>query len=125
MTDYLPTSIKNLNTKLGEQLLEGGGGGGSSDFSTATVTVVGSAKIQAPQVVTAEESGAPVDFIQARTFGFDPIADTTITVALYKGLAIINVASSQLGKTITVSGNIEYVGDDAYMVRGDCTITIS
>ena len=27
----LPTSIKNLNTLLGEQLAEGGGGGGSSD----------------------------------------------------------------------------------------------
>lgn len=36
----LPGSIKNLNTLLGEQLLEGGGsgGGGSSDFSTAEVT---------------------------------------------------------------------------------------
>lgn len=29
MADYLPTSIKNLNTKLGEQLLDGGGGGDS------------------------------------------------------------------------------------------------
>ena len=37
----LPGSIKNLNTLLGEQLLDGGGsgGGGSSDFSTAQVTI--------------------------------------------------------------------------------------
>lgn len=38
----LPGSIKNLNTLLGEQLLDGGGsgGGGSSDFSTAEVTII-------------------------------------------------------------------------------------
>lgn len=100
------------------------GGGGSSDFSTANVTMIGGVSLSASRIMLAEETGAPFDFLM--TLAGEPFeTDTTIVTALYKGRAIINVASLQFGKTITVSGDIENMEEDIYIVTGDCTITIS
>ena len=104
--------------------LSGGGGGGSSDFSAANVTMIGGVSLTASRIMLAEETGAPYDFLTALS-GEPFYDDTTIATALYKGRAIITVAPLQFGKTITVSGNIELLEDNDYIITGDCTITIS
>lgn len=119
----LPGSIKNLNTLLGEQLLEGGGsgGGGSSDFSTAEVTFKGEALAAMPLIVTTE-SGFSDDaiLISQRAFG-----NASYPIALYKGKAIILVKTFEEGEVITISGGVESLSGDMYLITGDCTITIS
>lgn len=109
----LPGSIKNLNTLLGEQLLDGGGsgGGGSSDFSTAVVIVEGEDEIAAPVIMF--EDTPP--YLNATT------ASGEFTVALYKGRAFCPYYGD---KKVTVSGNAEVYGSGV-IVTGDCTITLS
>lgn len=109
---------------VASKLAGGGGGGGSSDFSTAKVTMVGGVSLTASCVMLAEDTGAPFDYLTALV-GEAFSTDTTIDTALYKSRAIINANPLQVGKTISVSGNIELMWDDAYMVTGDCTITAS
>lgn len=118
----LPGSIKNLNTLLGEQLLEGGGsgGGGSSDFSTAEVTfsgISGTAFATMPKIVS-----TPFDAILPLQ---NEVTDGTYTIALYKGKAIISLDLTGVEGNVTTSGDIESLQDEVYLVTGDCTITIS
>lgn len=111
----LPTSIKNLNTLLGEQLTDGGGGG-SSDFSTATVTVSGSDMLTLPIIQEADPAqGAPAFLMVAS----QEIGSGTYNVPLYKGGLMVT-----LPLNVTVSGDIQDVGM-GYFITGDCTITIS
>lgn len=117
----LPGSIKNLNTLLGEQLLDGGGGGGSSDFSTAQVTVTEIPKIYGAFVSlddewsTADSSGLPSSH-----------GSGTYTLILYKNKAFITVKIPE-GASVVVSGNIEQYGatSNQFIVTGDCSIAPS
>ena len=97
------------------------GGGGSSDFSTATVTFEGEALAAMPLIVTTE-SGSSVDaiLVSQRAFG-----NASYPIALYKGNAIIRVTAFEEGEVITISGGGESLGDDMYLITGDCTITIT
>ncbi len=112
----LPGSIKNLNTLLGEQLLEGGGsgGGGSSDFSTATVTLINETMF-----------GLTLAHID-NTSGIEPEMGRSgeYEVVLYKGKAV-GLFTSPSGN-LSVTGNITYYGEDGELfITGDGTITIS
>lgn len=122
MTDYLPGSIKHLNMLLGEQLTEGeGGGGGSSDFSTAILTVNGNFKqsdLFIAPLIDKDPNNEDIAFPMIQS------GNSTNTVILYKGRSSLLFMGSQ-SRTITVSGNIEDVGSGAYIITGDCTITIS
>ncbi len=121
MTDYLPGSIKHLNTLLGEQLTDGeGGGGGSSDFSTATVTIIGA-------------SGSDLFYVPYETtlMGLDTshskkAGEGEITAILYKGNAVLTCISS-LYDTATVTGNAQKVttqsGFGYIKISGDCSIS--
>jgi hypothetical protein len=117
MADNLPTSIKNLNTLLGEQLAEGGGGG-SSDFSTAKITVTNNAEatLCAPYVVDVD--GFQGVFIANSNSGeFD--------VALYKGHSQAGfVSSTPPTFNVAVTGEISY-REGTFFITGDGTITIS
>lgn len=97
------------------------GGGGSSDFSTAKLTFEGEALATMPLIVTTE-SGYSVDaiLVSQRPFG-----NASYPIALYKGNAIIQVTAFEEGEVITISGGGESLGDDMYLITGDCTITIS
>lgn len=126
----LPGSIKNLNTLLGEQLLEGGGsgGGGSSDFSTAEVIVVKNYEnaftIHTPIAMDNDEMPASLPDIDSSNIG----NRTIFRVILYKGNAVMLIDGFSLGAepTITTSGNIQYIEiAHIYTITGDCTITIS
>lgn len=113
----LPGSIKNLNTLLGEQLLEGGGGGG--DFTTANLQIV-------------NQGGYPINLTFATVMrntatmgGYTEYTDSNVLpIILYKGLAGL-VVELLSGGNISVSGAIESQGDNLYIITGDCTITIS
>ena len=114
----LPGSIKNLNTLLGEQLLDGGGsgGGGSSDFSTATMTVVGDpnvADLYFPYVS---------DFDGIDTIRTKVSDDAPFTIVMYKGSATLIDTNNQI---TSAEGDIESKGRGYYLITGDCTITIS
>ena len=108
----LPTSIKNLNTLLGEQLTEGGGG--SSDFSTATVTIVNNAS-------SGFASGAMITDGSIETEYTVQSGTNTVTVVLYQGAGWISL---EVAGQKTVSGNI-VADDDIYTVSGDGSITIA
>lgn len=104
-----------------EELPSSGGGGGSSDFSTATVTFEGEASAAMPLIITTE-SGSSVDAILVTQ---RPFGNASYPIALYKGNAIILVTAFEEGEVITISGGGESLGDDMYLITGDCTITIS
>ena len=123
----LPGSIKNLNTLLGEQLLDGGGGGGSSDFSTAEVTVLvtGSTDnaINFEDLIVIEEVGNQRHLRYTANFGVgDEESLQQFEVLLIDGEYA--VVFNKTG-TITVSGEAELLEADLLLNRGDCTITIS
>lgn len=112
----LPTSIKNLNTLLGEQLTEGGGG--SSDFSTATMTIVNGrvdTKLSVPCILDNEE------FNMRGSATMSIFDRSSCQVILYKGKAYVITSQADVEST---GGNIEYDADiQMYVVTGDCTIT--
>jgi hypothetical protein len=97
------------------------GGGGSSDFSTATLTLVGftNEHVTCARVLENAEYGLQGTFGDA-SVGAD---GTQIEVILYKGVAYFAVGG--LG-TKTPSGNITFDSDlDMFVMTGDGTITIS
>ena len=106
---------------VASKLAGGGGGGGSADLSMATITIEGAVIITAAQIFTVE-AGAPFDCICV--IENQVIEDTTIDTALYKGRGVI-LAAPPITGSITVSGNIENLGDEAYLITGNCTITSS
>ena len=99
------------------------GGGGSSDFSTAEVTLVGSAVIEGAFVAQGTETEYPDEM----TYGANDYALlglNSLTLILYKGSAFITVKGKG---NIEASGNIQAFAQtsDSFIVTGDCTITIS
>jgi len=134
----LPGSIKNLNTLLGEQLLDGGGsggGGGSSDFSTAEVTLVNSANtnkvVMIPKIYEAEP---PVERNASVSSVVNIQANETLVlnVPLYKGHCSIikGTSGDQMnGDPVATSYTITSGSATSTLRRvditGDCTITIS
>lgn len=128
MADYLPTSIKNLNTKLGEQLTDGGGGGGSSDFSTAEVTVVNNSSgtidiVGLPIGTTAEGMSMTVAVLPRLEMG----TSAQVKVPLYQGACLWLTAyfdEYYRSVSFTAVGNAT-VSETGVAITGDCTITIS
>ena len=99
----------------------GGGGGGSSDLSTAEVTVSGTDYINSiygAWLTNVEGLGT----IMIYGMGGEDIT-SPLTIAVADGGSVIEIDA--MGSSINVSGNITSVGDDSYLVTGDCTITIS
>ena len=91
---------------------------GSSDFSTAQVTVNGETIMTMPRVFHAGEDDVPYDTVM----GFQgEVTNTSITIALYKGKAIVDISAM----SPVISGNISLINETMYLVTGDCTITIS
>lgn len=119
MADYLPTSIKNLNTKLGEQLIDGGGGGGSSDFSTAEVTVVDDIKRNILLPFIMDDDGQELHSI----LNLGISESGSYTVPLYKG-SLTGLINEGPG-SVSVSGDITHLPNGIVVITGDCTITIS
>ena len=118
----LPGSIKNLNTLLGEQLLEGGGGGGSSDFSTAKVTVTNNASDDTTVV------GA-VNITPEDTLSRDIVVgkDETITptAVLYKNEAHWFVFDYAVAVTGNATTTTPPFGGTEITITGDCSITFA
>ena len=97
----------------------GGGGGGSSDLTTATVTVVGNVEMCLPACFDLSQiPGAPypgyISTLQ-QTYG-----DGAYDVALFKGYALVRI---QEYEDVSVSGDIQQINEDMYLLNGDCTIT--
>ena len=105
-----------------EQAVASGGGGGDSDFTTATMTITNNSMTDVrplmPFVIDEDgfESSAAQGYAEMSTV-------TTFRVILYKGTALICI--TELGVSISTTGNIEDDGDGYYYVTGDCTITIT
>lgn len=103
------------------------GGGGSSDFSTAQVTIVNnySSEFIIEMAVAMSEEGmdASLGTLTAGRIDTGMVAN----VILYKGSAgaIIDSFPLDAPPTIVTSGNIQNMEDNAYLITGDCTITIS
>lgn len=118
----LPGSIKNLNTLLGEQLLDGGGsgGGGSSDFSTATLTLIRGAGARGKLYVSNLMS-SPVGTSLFPMLNYIE-GTSTHEVVIYSGGTVLNYEGSD---TVTVDGNIQDVGNGSYLITGNCTIELA
>lgn len=101
-------------------------GGGSSDFSTAEVTVNSSTQYPYELLLSNyydyEDTGMVVPNISSGDIG----ASIVLGVTLYKGQTMcILKPTGQSIPNVSVSGNNEQVGINAYIITGDCTITIS
>lgn len=95
-------------------------GGGSSDFSIAEVTVsVG----DSPNVALTCAIADNYESEYYSNYNINIHNDTVVNVILYKGSAVAEITSA-IG-TITTSGSITELGEGAYVITGDCTITIS
>lgn len=124
----LPGSIKNLNTLLGEQLLEGGGsgGGGSSDFSIAEMTLInlqGEGTINPPEVVMIDSE---VDYLHQAT-SKTKLSAGTYPFVLYKGQSRLwGFNDDYLNKDgYSTSGNIRYDAEsESYIITGDFTYSV-
>lgn len=119
----LPTSIKNLNTLLGEQLTDGGGGG-SSDFSIANVTI-NNPKLCAMSIAFAADDAPQGVMALYKSFW---VGDYILP--LYKGLNVIDcrrLDNDTTMPTISVIGDATYTDGNfgaTIFVRGDCTIIV-
>lgn len=120
----LPTSIKNLNTLLGEQLTEGGGGG-SSDFSTAQLTIANTGSSPyAVNLFAVTENG--IEWVQSE------ISDSVVfNIPMYQGKASLPIEVFLEGgvdpTTTVMTGGVSIdetgtkvviVGDGSFAVAG-------
>ena len=105
---------------LANAMGESGGGGGSSDFSTATLTVVGLTDDDEITVIGAFAFEAFEDeepFIS----GASSLINGTYTLVLYKGSSLV-YARVYGTQEATITGNY----DSEYQIAtGDCTLTVS
>lgn len=99
----------------------GGGGGGSSDFSTATVTFSGEKLLSFSSAILMEQESRTQTMGELGRFGPSQIPEVKVILGTEGAMAAI---SSSQG-TISISGNIENIDTDTYIITGDCTITIS
>lgn len=100
----------------------GGGGGGSSDFSTATVTFSGEKLLSFSSAILMEYDDSATETMgELGQFGPSQIPEVKVILGTEGAMAVI---SSSQG-TISISGNIENIDTDTYIITGDCTITIS
>lgn len=101
------------------------GGGGSSDFSTATVTFIGSSSIEEVRILGAlTQQPAPPFIPEAQSVGWKYVyADETynLSVILYKGQALLTYSGAT---TAVASGDIS-IGGDNITVTGDGTVTFA
>lgn len=99
------------------------GGGGSSDFSMAEVTIEGDDDLRMTiPFIMMEADGMPYNACACIT---SLEGGETYNIPLYKGKTLVPFNSSD-ASTIEVSGNIQYMSNiSAYLITGDCTITIS
>lgn len=125
----LPTSIKNLNTLLGEQLAEGGGGGGSSDMGVAAVTLVNNSTdsifLDMPMVRVIPHDSLGSVTISGTATG-DPQTTEEINVAIAKQGCVVPIVG--VSQTFSLDGNASLVGEGlnrGILITGDCTITVS
>lgn len=101
-------------------------GGGESDFSTAQVTFANSSELEfkfiIPYAFDGEEETSSYGQINSDLIG----SGTTINAILYKGYCFVSFSPIGLSTpNIEVSGDIEDMGHNDYIITGDCTITIS
>lgn len=99
------------------------GGGGSSDFSTAEVSISVAVPGVQCSVVSPHIITTPFDMLVADPKNYSN--GDVVTVGLYKGKASISASAVGGMGGITVSGDIESMGEGYYLVTGDCAITIS
>ena len=117
----LPTSIKNLNTLLGEQLTEGGGGGGSSDFSTAKVTITNALSADAVLIIPCVHYSDDISIASPSPGNLSPGSTITVDVILYNGSAKFLVPDGT--STVVESGDIIGSGADV-TIMGDGSIML-
>lgn len=126
--EYVMNTPHNTNravlSGMLNQLTEGGG---SSDFSTATVTITNSSGN------AFQGAGSSFDDVGNIAYGdFYLEGDSVINLILYKGSSRISLFTSIYKNTVALSGDVEGVEGitdtnkyTAFIVTGDCTITIS
>lgn len=130
--EYTPTTWANGNTVTAAGLnnIEQGianAGGGSSDFSTATMIVTNSSG------TAFEGAGSNFDDVDNTAYGdFYLEGNGVIDLILYKDSSRITLFTAIYKNTVALSGDVEGIEDitdtnkyEAFMVTGDCTITIS
>lgn len=89
------------------------GGGGSSDFSTATMTVIGGVSMTCAFINEEPDFEAIIDA--------DSFEAGQFTIPLYKGKAVAHIDSKQLPRVV-VTGNATILEEDALLITGDFTI---
>ena len=100
-------------------------GGGSSDFSTAEVTIQITSQQPNAQILIPTIISSSIEAIMNTPYNYIAVSTPhTITVPLYKGSLIVNGDWSSGDVTVNVSGSVE-VMENSFLIKGDCTITIS
>lgn len=117
--DYVMNTPHNANRQVLEGMLNAEGGG-SSDFSTATVTIINGDGAYITGAFVGEDEYYQIEGELSLPYASQPSGANTIV--LYKGQALLNCDSI----VASISGDIEVASAEhnAYLVTGDCTITI-
>ena len=131
MSEYTPTVWRTGDVITAEKLnnIEEGianAGGGESDFSTVEVTVINNTNIAISASMPAVlEAGAIEPTDPAMISGMMPLlpSEHIITVALYKGVTMVQIGDGTLN--ISVTGNIEDLTYGGLKITGSGTITIN
>lgn len=102
------------------------GGSGSSDFSTAQVTVNSSTEYTYNLLLSNYYDYDNTGIIIPNISSGDIDTSIILNAMLYKGQAMcILKPQGQNTPNVSVSGNIQDVGQKTYIITGDCTIIIS
>ena len=124
LIQVLPDTIKVYTETAGLHTLAisvpQSGGGGSSDFSTAEVTIINTSAEYANTLKGSIVIDSGSEF--GTTYEMDIAVGQTITanVIMYKGNSLVFISDVE-----TLSGAIQSIGGNRYLITGDCTITIS
>lgn len=103
---------------------EGGGGGGESDFSTAELTF----NLADGALVNFNVAHYQIQGDSGMALGANSVfasTPNTINTILCKGSSMLTFTRISTGYAIkSISGDIEDVGNNNYIITGDCAITV-
>ena len=127
--DYVMDSPSNTNPAILGHMIDEVGGGGSGDFSTCTGTFIcdglssnNGLKTNGIIILDLENEYAPRNgWIKTYSSDIDTY-DLIFSIVLYDQTQIITLREKSNGDIVSISGDIESLGNSLYKITGDFTI---
>jgi hypothetical protein len=125
--DYVMTTPGNTNPAILNQMIDEVGGG-SGDFSTCTGTFIcdslgvnNGLKTNGIVILDLENQYTPLNG-WIKSYWPDITSSLTFSIVLYDQTQIIDLREKSSGDIVSISGDIESLGNSLYKITGDFTI---